>query len=69
MAYIYLQGSIQLTEEILKGEVQTIEFQGADESGKFIFRTMAAAMQAAKRVTAAAFGGGSAATATTAATV
>ena len=33
MAILYLQGSIQLTEEILKGEVQTMEFQGADKSG------------------------------------
>ena len=49
--------------------MQTIEFQGADKSGKYIFRTMRAAMEAAKRVAAAAFGGGSAATAATAATV
>ena len=32
-----LQGSIQLTEELLNGEEQTVEFQGADESGKIIF--------------------------------
>ena len=32
-----LQGSIQLTEELLSGEEQTVEFQGADESGKIIF--------------------------------
>ena len=32
-----LQGSIQLTEELLNGEEQNVEFQGADESGKIIF--------------------------------
>ena len=29
-----LQGAIQLTEEILKGEEKTVEFQVADTSGK-----------------------------------
>ena len=37
---IFLQGSIQLTEEVLKGEVQTMEFQGADKSGNIIFTSM-----------------------------
>ena len=31
-----LQASIQLTEEMLTGEEQTVEFQGSDKSGKFI---------------------------------
>ena len=49
---LYLQGSIQLTEEILKGEVQTMEFQGADKSGKIIFTSMAAALAGAAALAA-----------------
>ena len=52
MAILYLQGSIQLTEEILKGEVQTMEFQGADKSGKFFFTGMAAALAGAAALAA-----------------
>ena len=52
-----LQGSIQLTEELLKGEEQTVEFQGADESGKIIFGGAGIAAAAALATGAAAGAG------------
>ena len=52
-----LQGSIQLTEELLNGEEQTVEFQGADESGKIIFGGAGIAAAAALATGAAAGAG------------
>ena len=41
-----LQASIQLTEVMLTGEEQTVEFQAGDESGKFIISGAALAASA-----------------------
>ena len=46
-----------MTEELLNGEEQTVEFQGADESGKIIFGGAGIAAAAALAGGAAAGGG------------